>query len=67
MSTESESHRPSPGDVTPDARLRTGAEGEVTPEDLVLASGRDVTPANLKWAERKMAEEGTAAVNKLLP
>ncbi|WP_438295203.1 hypothetical protein [Streptomyces sp. HUAS TT7] len=53
--------------VTPDALLHTGSGGEVTAEDLVLASGRDVTPQNLAWAERKLAAEGPAALDKMLP
>ncbi|MEU0786183.1 hypothetical protein ABZ341_31960 [Streptomyces sp. NPDC006173] len=53
--------------VTPDTLLHTGTEGPVTAEDLVLAAGRDVTPENLAWAERKLEEEGSAAVDKLLP
>ncbi|MEV5277997.1 MULTISPECIES: hypothetical protein [unclassified Streptomyces] len=56
-----------PEAVTPDALLHTGSEGEVTAEDLVLASGRDITPQNLAWAERKLAAEGTTALDKLLP
>ncbi|MEV7414817.1 hypothetical protein [Streptomyces sp. NPDC089919] len=53
--------------VTPDALLHTGSGGEVTAEDLVLASGRDITPENLAWAERKLAAEGPAALETLLP
>ncbi|MER5885025.1 hypothetical protein ABT160_14455 [Streptomyces sp. NPDC001941] len=54
--------------VTPDSRLHTGSEGEVSAEDLVLASGRDVTPENLAWAERRIAEKGPrAALDELLP
>ncbi|MEV0531871.1 hypothetical protein [Kitasatospora sp. NPDC050463] len=56
-----------PGGVTPDALLHTGSGGEVTAEDLVLASGRDITPETLAWAERKLAAEGPAALEKLLP
>ncbi|MER0444158.1 hypothetical protein ACFYM2_16045 [Streptomyces sp. NPDC006711] len=56
-----------PDSVTPDALLHTGAGGEVTAEDLVLASGRDINPENLAWAERKLAAEGPAALDKLLP
>ncbi|MFG2719070.1 hypothetical protein ACGFW5_12390 [Streptomyces sp. NPDC048416] len=56
-----------PDPVTPDALLHTGAGGEVTAEDLVLASGRDINPQNLAWAERKLAAEGPAALDKLLP
>ncbi|MCT9088697.1 hypothetical protein N4G70_07415 [Streptomyces sp. ASQP_92] len=60
---DSSPHEP----VTPDALLHTGAGGEVTAEDLVLASGRDINPQNLAWAERKLAAEGPAALDKLLP
>ncbi|WP_256107877.1 hypothetical protein [Streptomyces sp. ODS05-4] len=53
---------------TPDRLLHSGAEGgHVTAEDLVLASGRDVNPKNLAWAERRLAEKGTAALDELLP
>jgi ribosomal protein L31 len=58
---------PTPGEVTPDALLHTGSDGEVSPEDLVQASGRDVTPQTLEWARRRLAEEGRAAVDKQLP
>ncbi|MEU1040635.1 hypothetical protein ACFYP4_09700 [Streptomyces sp. NPDC005551] len=60
---------PSPSDdaTTPDALLHTGAGGEVSAEDLVLAAGRDVNPKNLAWAERRLAEDGPAAMDKLLP
>ncbi|OON78010.1 hypothetical protein [Streptomyces tsukubensis] len=60
-------HEPTPNVVTPDDELHTGSDGEVTPEDLVQASGRDVTPENLEWARRKLAEEGRSAIDKLLP
>ncbi|MCH0542924.1 hypothetical protein I3F58_25885 [Streptomyces sp. MUM 203J] len=55
------------GGITPDSLLHSGAEGEFTAEDLVLASGRDVNPKNLEWAERRMAEKGRAALDELLP
>jgi hypothetical protein len=32
-----------------------------------MASGRDVTPASLEWARRRLAEEGRVAVEKQLP
>ncbi|WP_327426212.1 MULTISPECIES: hypothetical protein [unclassified Streptomyces] len=68
MSTsQPDSPAPSDDTVTPDALLHTGANGEFTAEDLVLAAGRDITPANLAWAERKLKEEGPAALDKLLP
>ncbi|ELP68412.1 hypothetical protein ACKI1I_37485 [Streptomyces turgidiscabies] len=63
------SDAPSPSDdtPTPDALLHTGAEHGGSAEDLVLATGRDLTPRNLAWAERKLAAEGRAALDKLLP
>ncbi|MEU8758964.1 hypothetical protein [Streptomyces sp. NPDC048659] len=58
----------SPGDFpTPDNLLHAGSEGEFSAEDLVLASGRDMTPQNLAWAERRMAEKGRASLDELLP
>ncbi|WP_329267187.1 hypothetical protein [Streptomyces sp. NBC_01451] len=65
----SDSSSPSPADdtTTPDVLLHTGAEHGASAEDLVLATGRDLTPRSLAWAERKLAEEGTAALDKLLP
>ncbi|MDT0612632.1 hypothetical protein [Streptomyces lancefieldiae] len=53
--------------ATPDDLLHTRTGTDVAPEDLVLAAGRDVTPKNLEWARRKLAEEGPAAMDKLLP
>lgn len=53
--------------VTPDNLLHTRNGTEVSPEDLVLAAGRDITPHNLEWAKRKLAAEGPAALEKLLP
>ncbi|EFG65768.1 hypothetical protein [Streptomyces sp. SPB074] len=53
--------------VTPDDELHTGADQEVTPEDLVRASGRDLTPESLEWARKKLAEEGREAIERLLP
>ncbi|MCW5249713.1 MULTISPECIES: hypothetical protein [unclassified Streptomyces] len=53
--------------ATPDALLHTRNGTEVSPEDLVLAAGRDITERNLEWARRKLAEEGPAAMDKLLP
>ncbi|CAL9335131.1 hypothetical protein [Streptomyces thermolilacinus] len=67
MSEEPETSSRRGGGVTPDSLLHSGAEGEFTAEDLVLASGRDVNPKNLAWAERRMAEKGKAALDELLP
>ncbi|MFF8378146.1 hypothetical protein ACF07V_18690 [Streptomyces sp. NPDC015661] len=63
-----EPDKTSRGDIpTPDRLLHTGSEGDFSPEDLVLASGRDVNPKNLAWAERRMAEKGRASMDELLP
>ncbi|MER6425166.1 hypothetical protein [Streptomyces sp. NPDC001137] len=59
--------RPSEDRVTPDDLLHTRTGTEVSPEDLVLATGRDITPHNLEWARRKLETEGPAAMEKLLP
>ncbi|GAA2493572.1 hypothetical protein [Streptomyces longisporus] len=59
--------RPSEDRVTPDDLLHTRTGTEVSPEDLVLVAGRDITPHNLEWARRKLAAEGPAAMEKLLP
>ncbi len=53
--------------ATPDSLLHARTGTEVSPEDLVLASGKDITPQNLEWARRKLAEEGPAALDKILP
>ncbi|MFC8672306.1 hypothetical protein ACFUEN_06505 [Streptomyces griseorubiginosus] len=53
--------------ATPDALLHARTGTEVSPEDVVLASGKDITPHNLEWARRKLAAEGPAALDKLLP
>ncbi|MFC9330412.1 hypothetical protein [Kitasatospora sp. NPDC057015] len=66
MNTQPDSIPPSDR-ITPDALLHVGSEGPVTAEDIVLASGRDLTPKNLAWAEQKLATEGKAALDRLLP
>ncbi|MFC8427614.1 hypothetical protein [Streptomyces sp. NPDC057253] len=53
--------------ATPDALLHARTGTEVSPEDLVLASGKDITPHSLEWARRKLEAEGPAALDKLLP
>ncbi|MGI5430631.1 hypothetical protein [Streptomyces sp. CA-179760] len=53
--------------ATPDHLLHARTGTDVSPEDLVLASGKDLTPHNLEWARRKLAAEGPAALEKLLP
>ncbi|MFC9618947.1 hypothetical protein ACFTXM_02755 [Streptomyces sp. NPDC056930] len=66
MSDEPESVSAARG-VTPDSLLHTGGSDNPSAEDLVLASGRDLTPKNLQWAERRLAREGRAAIDKALP
>ncbi len=52
---------------TADSSLRTGAEGPVDPEDLVMASGRDCTPERVEKARKELEEDGAAAVERYLP
>ncbi|MFC9652299.1 MULTISPECIES: hypothetical protein [unclassified Streptomyces] len=59
--------QPEPESVTPDRLLHTGACDQVTAEDLTLASGRDLTPENIEWARRRLAERGRAAIEEQLP
>ncbi|WP_422754868.1 hypothetical protein [Micromonospora sp. WMMD708] len=47
--------------------IRTGAEQPWEPEDLVMARGQDLTPANLERARRDLAEMGRAAVERTVP
>ncbi|AKN74005.1 MULTISPECIES: hypothetical protein [Streptomyces] len=68
MSTSTPEESRSSDDVcTPDALLHSAPPRDVTPEDMVMAAGRDVTPKNLDWARRKLESEGPAAIEKLLP
>ena len=53
--------------VTPDRLLHTGGSDQPAAEDLVLASGRDLNPETLAWAQRRLAEEGRSAIDKRLP
>ncbi|SCE93389.1 hypothetical protein GA0074696_1743 [Micromonospora purpureochromogenes] len=47
--------------------IRTGAEQPWEPEDLVMARGQDMTPANLERARRDLAEHGRAAIERTVP
>jgi hypothetical protein len=58
---------PSEDHSTPDDLLHARTGTEVSPEDLILASGKDITPRTLEWARRKLEAEGPAALDKLLP
>lgn len=62
-----EESRASDDVCTPDALLHSAPAGNISPEDLVMAAGRDVTPKTLDWARRKLESEGPAAIEKLLP
>ncbi|MEV4874269.1 hypothetical protein [Streptomyces syringium] len=48
-------------------QLYTGGERPFDPEDLVMASGRDVTPERVEAAKRLMEEQGSAAIERYLP
>jgi hypothetical protein len=54
-----------------DSSLHTGAEGavdgSVSPEDLVMLSGREPTPELIEKARRALEEHGAAAVERYLP
>jgi hypothetical protein len=65
--SQPDASRSSEDRVTPDDLLHTSTGTEVSPEDLVLATGRDITPRTLEWARRKLEAEGSAALEKLLP
>ncbi|MER7745695.1 hypothetical protein ABT013_10520 [Streptomyces bacillaris] len=58
---------PQASGITPDRLLHTGGSDRPSAEDLVLASGRDVTPETLEWARRKLADEGRSALDRQLP
>ncbi|PWR05115.1 hypothetical protein DKT68_28605 [Micromonospora acroterricola] len=47
--------------------IRTGAEQPWEPEDLVMARGQDLTPENLDKARRDLAEQGRAAIERIVP
>jgi hypothetical protein len=47
--------------------LWTGSERPFDPEDLVMASGHDVTPERLELARRHIEEKGAAALERYLP
>ncbi|SER96455.1 ribosomal protein L31 [Streptomyces qinglanensis] len=53
--------------TTPDEILHSAPESDPTPEDLVLASGRDLSEENLQWARERIAAEGRAAMERRLP
>ncbi|GAA2721096.1 MULTISPECIES: hypothetical protein [Streptomyces] len=49
------------------SRFYTGGERPFDPEDLVMASGHDVTPERIEAAKRLIEEKGAAAVERYLP
>ncbi|MEU0206194.1 hypothetical protein ACFYSF_20965 [Streptomyces canus] len=65
--SQPDASRSSEDRTTPDDLLHARTGTEVSPEDLVLASGKDITPHSLEWARRKLEAEGPAALDKLLP
>ncbi|MFI8459988.1 hypothetical protein ACIRST_22130 [Kitasatospora sp. NPDC101447] len=48
-------------------QLYSGGERPFDPEDLVMASGRDVTPSRLEWARQEIERKGAAALERYLP
>ncbi|MCC3768447.1 hypothetical protein [Streptomyces sp. UNOC14_S4] len=49
------------------SRLYTGGERPFDPEDLVMASGHDITPERLELAKQLIEEKGAAAIERYLP
>ncbi|WP_165989690.1 hypothetical protein [Streptomyces sp. YIM 98790] len=52
---------------TPDRLLHSGGDRPIDPEDLVRLSGREPTPERVARARKVLEEEGSAAVERLLP
>jgi hypothetical protein len=52
---------------TADSCLHTGSERLIDPVDLVMASGREPTPARIEAARKALEEHGAAAVERYLP
>jgi hypothetical protein len=52
---------------TADSCLHTGSEQLIDPEDLVMASGRELTPARIEKARKALEEYGAAALERYLP
>ncbi|MFD9690927.1 hypothetical protein ACFXPX_15165 [Kitasatospora sp. NPDC059146] len=48
-------------------RLFTGGERPFDPEDLVMASGQDITHERLEWARQQIEQKGAAALERYLP
>ncbi|MDH6113947.1 hypothetical protein P3T36_002768 [Kitasatospora sp. MAP12-15] len=52
---------------TPDRLLHTGSENQIDPEDLVMATGRDVTPERVERARLALERDGAVAIERVLP
>ncbi|MCX5376252.1 hypothetical protein [Streptomyces sp. NBC_00091] len=48
-------------------RLFTGGERPYDPEDLVMATGHDVTPERVEAARKLMEKEGLKVIERYLP
>lgn len=48
-------------------RLFTGGERPYDPEDLVMATGQDVTPERVEKARQLMEKEGPQVIERYLP
>ena len=47
--------------------VRTGAEQQWDPEDVVAAEGKDPTPENLERAREELRDEGPALIERIVP
>ncbi|GAB1642836.1 hypothetical protein [Krasilnikovia sp. MM14-A1259] len=53
--------------VSPEPRIRTGADQPWDPVDLATAQGRDPTPENIERARRELERDGAAAIERTVP
>lgn len=49
------------------AHLYSGGERPYDPEDLVMATGRDVTPERVEAARKLIEEKGPQVIERYLP
>ena len=47
--------------------VRTGAEQQWDPEDVVAAEGKDPTPENLERAREELDRDGPALIERIVP
>jgi hypothetical protein len=55
------------GTAADNLTVRTGSDQPWDPEDVAEAQGLDPTPANVERARRILADEGAAAIERIVP